>query len=206
MSVAPTSPNSCPISSLPLARPHLGKYTCASSANRSRMLPPVDVTPALSNALRYSSATDLRCSSVIVSVLTAMVSPLSGRGDGVGCLLNGLRVGGVRGAVGEGDDGAERRAAGPVRARRRGRDAVADAVQPGDRAVEVVDHLTVGRRLWAALGVERSPRHEGRVIRARCGDRPHGEVLAARLLLDEPVEQLLDGALAAAEVLVHASL
>jgi hypothetical protein len=36
------------------------------------MLPPVDVTPLLSNALRYSSATDFRCSSVIVSLLTAI--------------------------------------------------------------------------------------------------------------------------------------
>jgi len=30
------------------------------------MLPPVEVTPPLSKALRYSSATDLRCSSVII--------------------------------------------------------------------------------------------------------------------------------------------
>src|SRR5260370_13804892 len=47
--------------------------TCASSAKRSRMLPPVDVIPALSSALRYSRATDLRCSSVMVCVATAMV-------------------------------------------------------------------------------------------------------------------------------------
>src|SRR4051812_38115253 len=56
-----------------MARPHLGNMTCASSAKRSRMLPPVDVVPPLSNALRYSTATDLRCSSVIVCVATAMV-------------------------------------------------------------------------------------------------------------------------------------
>src|SRR6266545_7112282 len=78
--VAPTSPNSLPISFLPLARPHLGKYTWASSANRSRMLPPVDVSPPLSNALRYSMATDLRCSSVIVSLVTVMADLLQGRG------------------------------------------------------------------------------------------------------------------------------
>src|SRR5437899_1776981 len=66
----PKSLNSCPICFLPLARPHFGKNTCASSANRSRMLPPVDVLPPLSNALRYSSATDLRCSSVIVPRVT----------------------------------------------------------------------------------------------------------------------------------------
>src|SRR5437867_475070 len=47
--------------------------TCASSAKRSRMLPPVDVIPALSSALRYSRATDLRCSSVMVCLATAMV-------------------------------------------------------------------------------------------------------------------------------------
>src|SRR3954451_16310987 len=64
--VAPTSPNNLPMSSLPLAKPHFGKYTCASLANSDRMLSPVDVMPPLSNALRYSIATDLRCSSVIV--------------------------------------------------------------------------------------------------------------------------------------------
>src|SRR4249919_692919 len=71
--VAPTSPNNLPISSLPLARPHFGKYTWASSANRSRIEPPVDVTPPLSNAFRYSIATDLRCSSVMVCLVSAMV-------------------------------------------------------------------------------------------------------------------------------------
>ncbi len=74
-SVAPTSPNIRPISSLPLASPHFGKYTWASSANRSRMLPPVEVVPPLSNALRYSIATDLRCSSVITLVVSATVVP-----------------------------------------------------------------------------------------------------------------------------------
>src|SRR5262245_37071954 len=68
----PKSENSWPICFLPVASPHLGKNTWASSANRSRMLPPVDVTPLLSNALRYSSATDLRCSSVIVCRVSAM--------------------------------------------------------------------------------------------------------------------------------------
>src|SRR5262249_9965018 len=75
--VAPTSPKSLPISVRPLARPHFGKYTWASSAKRSRMLSPVDVTPPWSNALRYSRATDFRCSSVIVWVLTAMRRLLS---------------------------------------------------------------------------------------------------------------------------------
>src|SRR4051812_34998119 len=56
------SANSWPISFLPVARPHLGNMTWASSANKSRMLPPVEVVPALSKALRYSRATDLRCS------------------------------------------------------------------------------------------------------------------------------------------------
>src|SRR3954447_21681833 len=74
-SVAPTSPNIWPICSRPSARPHLAKLTCASSANRSRMLPPVDVTPPLSNAFRYSSATDLRCSSVMVSRAIATAPP-----------------------------------------------------------------------------------------------------------------------------------
>src|SRR4026209_2948966 len=65
------------MASLPLARPHLGKWTWASSAKMSRMLPPVDVTPPLSKAFRYSSATDFRCSSVMVCVLTAMHRLLS---------------------------------------------------------------------------------------------------------------------------------
>src|SRR6266849_1341835 len=69
----PMSANSWPICSLPVARPHLGNMTCASSAKRSRTLPPVDVIPALSSALRYSRATDLRCSSVMVCLATAMV-------------------------------------------------------------------------------------------------------------------------------------
>src|SRR3954465_2684785 len=96
------------------------------------MLSRVDVTPPLSNALRYSIATDLRCSSVIVSVLTAMALLLcvSGRGRGRGWLLHGLRVGRGRRAIGEGDDRAERRAAGPVRAGRGGGDAVDDAGTP----------------------------------------------------------------------------
>src|SRR3954464_5722717 len=69
---APKSVKSCRISFFPVASPHFGKNTCASSANRSMMLPPFDVTPLLSNALRYSSATDLRCSSVIVIFATAI--------------------------------------------------------------------------------------------------------------------------------------
>src|SRR5436309_1656006 len=74
---APKSEKSWPICCLPVARPHLGKNTCASSANKSRMLPPLDVLPPLSNAFRYSSATDLRCSSVIVSFEIATASLLS---------------------------------------------------------------------------------------------------------------------------------
>src|SRR3954469_6176194 len=53
--------------------------TWASSANRSRMLPPVEVVPALSKALRYSRATDLRCSSVMAWVRQPWDS-LSSRG------------------------------------------------------------------------------------------------------------------------------
>src|ERR1700750_2866134 len=137
------------------------------------MLSPVDVTPPFSNALRYSS--------VIVSVLTAMGLLLwvSGRGRGRGWLLHGLGVRRGRRAIGEGDDRAERRACAPVRASRGGGDAVADAVEPGDGAVEVVDHLPVGRRLRPALGVERPARHERGVVGARAGDGPHRRVLAA---------------------------
>ncbi|HEY6511938.1 MAG TPA: hypothetical protein VI032_08170 [Burkholderiaceae bacterium] len=72
--VAPTSPNSLPIWSRPVATPHFGKYTCASVANSSRIEPPLEVTPPLSNAFRYSIATDLRCSSVMVCLASAIVA------------------------------------------------------------------------------------------------------------------------------------
>src|SRR4051794_3833796 len=36
---------------------------------------PVEVTPLLSKAFKYSTATDLRCSSVIVCLLIAMICP-----------------------------------------------------------------------------------------------------------------------------------
>src|SRR3954454_17877866 len=72
LSVPPTSPNSLPICSRPTASPHLGKYTWASVANSSRIEPPLEVTPPLSKALRYSRATDLRCSSVMVSLVIVM--------------------------------------------------------------------------------------------------------------------------------------
>src|SRR6516164_5106898 len=39
------------------------------------MLPPSEVVPPLSKALRYSMATDLRCSSVMVCLLSAMALP-----------------------------------------------------------------------------------------------------------------------------------
>src|SRR5687768_13357735 len=50
------------------------------------MLPPDDVTPLLSNALRYSSATDLRCSSVMVSRVRVIALPHPG-----GSLIRGQR-------------------------------------------------------------------------------------------------------------------
>src|SRR5262249_12592020 len=40
--------------------------------NKSRMLVPDEVTPRLSKAFRYSKATDLRCSSVIVCFVRAI--------------------------------------------------------------------------------------------------------------------------------------
>src|SRR3954453_8909589 len=103
--------------------------TWASSAKRSRMLPPVLVTPALSKALRYSSATDLRCSSVMVRVATAIMGSVSGGRDEGGPLA----VGRGGGAVGEGEHRAEGAPARPVGVARGRRHAVADAVEPRDR-------------------------------------------------------------------------
>src|SRR5687768_9539444 len=40
---------------------------------RSRMLPPSEVTPPWSKAFRYSSATDLRCSSVMLCLVSVIV-------------------------------------------------------------------------------------------------------------------------------------
>src|SRR4051812_27662674 len=134
------SVNSWPISFLPVASPHMGNMTWASSANRSRMLPPVEVVPALSNALRYSRATDLRCSSVIVWVLMATGNSLSWRGwlkwsGGRGCQRAGLAdrfaVGSLGGPVREGDDRTESGTARPVGLRGGRCDAVADSVEPG---------------------------------------------------------------------------
>src|SRR3954453_9047028 len=204
------SANSWPISFLPVARPHLGNMTWASSANRSRMLPPVEVVPALSKALRYSRATDLRCSSVIVWVATATGNSLSRRGtsrSGRGWseragLANRFPVGGLRGSVGEGDDRAEGGAAGPVGLCGGGGDAVADAVEAGDRRSRVVEDLRLGVRARATLRIEGAPGDETRVVRAAAADRPHSRVRAARLVLDRPVEQQLNRLLGAVEVLV----
>src|SRR3954469_15278885 len=202
------SANSWPISFLPVARPHLGNMTWASSAKRSRMLPPVEVVPALSKALRYSRATDLRCSSVIVWVATAtgllaVQRDWSGRcRDERAGLADPFAVGGLRSSVGEGDDRTEGGAAGPVGLGGRGGHAVADAVEAGDRRPGVVEDLRLGVGARAALRVERAPGDETRVVGAAVADRPHGRVGAARLVLDRPVEQQLDRLLAAMEVLV----
>src|SRR3954452_2397803 len=141
------SPKRRPMDSLPSAIPHFGKYTWASSANRSRMLPPVEVTPALSKALRYSSATDLRCSSVMVWIAMAMRNSLcggwaasSGRGRGqLVRLPDRFTIGRLCGPVREGDDRAQGGPAGPVRLSGRGGDAVADAVEARDRRPCVVE-------------------------------------------------------------------
>src|SRR4051812_45254559 len=209
------SVNSWPMSCLPVARPHLGNMTWASSANRSRMLPPVEVVPALSKALRYSRATDLRCSSVIVWVLMATGNSLSWRGVGWGG-WSGRRggeragradrfpVGGLGGAVGEGDDRAEGGAAGPVGLGGRGGDAVADAVEARDRAAGVVEDLPLGVGARAALRVESAPGDEAGVVGPLAAERPHGRVGPPGLVLDRPVEQQLHRLLAAVEVLVDA--
>src|SRR2546430_7589786 len=97
-----------------------------------------------------------------------------------------------------------RSAACPVRTPRRRGDAVANAVEPGNRLVEVIQDLAVGRRLRTALGVEGPTRDQGGVVGPAVRNRPHGGVLAARLLLDRAVEQDLHSLLAATEVLVDA--
>src|SRR3954447_25197245 len=207
-SVPPMSANSWPISFLPVARPHLGNMTWASSAKRSRMLPPVDVVPALSKALRYSRATDLRCSSVIVWVVTATGTPCRTGGWSERCrgeragLADGFAIGGLGGPVGEGDDRAEGGAAGPVGLGGRGGDTVADAVEAGDRRSGVVEDLRLGVGAGAALRVERAPGDEAGVVGAAVADGPHGRVDAAWFVLDRPVEQKLNRLLAAVEVLV----
>src|SRR3954466_6175507 len=207
------SVNSWPISFLPVASPHLGNMTWASSANRSRMLPPVEVTPALSKALRYSSATDLRCSSVIVWVAMAMRSSLcggraarSGRGRGqLVRLPDRFTIGRLCGPVREGDDRAQGGPAGPVGLGGRGGDAVADAVETRDRRAGVVEDLRIGVGAWAALGVESAPGDQAGVVGPSAADRPHRRVGPARLLLDRSVEQQLHRLLPTVEVLVHAA-
>src|SRR3954467_10072568 len=156
------SVNSWPMSCLPVARPHLGNMTWASSANKSRMLPPVEVVPALSKALRYSRATDLRCSSGIVWGATAPGDSLSRRGtsrSGRGGgeregLADRLAVGGLGGPGGGGGEWAEGGAAGPVGLGGGGGDAVAHAVEARDGRSGVVEDLRLGVRAGAALRVE----------------------------------------------------
>src|SRR3954467_15057106 len=209
--------NSWPISFLPVASPHLGNMTWASSGNKWRRMPPVEVVPALSKALRYSRATDLRCSSVIVWVATATGNSLSrrgtsrsGRGGGERAgLADRLAVGGLGGPVGEGGDRGEGGAAGPggpggagaggVGGGGGGGDAVADAVGARGRRPRVVENLRLGVRAGAALRVEGSPGDKTRVVRTAAADRPHSRVHAARLVLDRPVEQQLNRLLAAVE-------
>src|SRR5208337_5683057 len=81
--------------------------------------------------------------------------------------LHGLRIRGFGREIREGEDRPERGPAGPIGARRGRGDAVADAVEAGNRAVARVEHLAVGGRLWAALGVEIPASHERGVEGAR---------------------------------------
>src|SRR3954465_14577714 len=163
--------------------------TWPSAANRSRMLPPVEVVPAWSKALRYSRATDLRCSSVIVWIAIAMSGTprLGGAGSGGGQLggwsTDRLAVGGLGGAVGEGDDRAEGGAAGPVGLGRRRGDAVADPVEARDRPAGVVQDLRLRVRTRAALRVQGAPGDEAGVVGPLAADRPHGRVGPPGLLL-----------------------
>ncbi len=82
--VGPTSTSTSAISALPWAAPHLGKQTWASSANRSRTLPPLLVVPPSSKACRKARASALRCSSagVVAGVSSIADPPLSGAFDG----------------------------------------------------------------------------------------------------------------------------
>src|SRR4029453_7226473 len=111
------------------------------------MLPPSEVTPARSNAFRYSTTSALRSSSVIGSVVAVMAAPLwtglagwLGLGDPFG-----VRRGGR--PVGQGEDRAGGGPAGPVGLGRGRGDAVAHPVQAGDGAVLVVEDLAVGSGL-----------------------------------------------------------
>ena len=60
---------------MPCGNTPLRKYTWVSGAKSSRMLPPPGRTPSLSKALKYSRMRDLRCSSVIVILLSMNVPP-----------------------------------------------------------------------------------------------------------------------------------
>ena len=67
-----------------------------------------------------------------------------------------------------------------------------------------IEHMPVGARLGSALGIESAARDQRRVVGARPADRPHRGIGAARLLLDDAIEELLDGPFAAAEIGVPA--
>src|SRR4029453_733640 len=95
------------------------------------MLPPSEVTPARSNAFRYSTTSALRSSSVIGSVVAVMAAPLwtglagwLGLGDPFG-----VRRGGR--PVGQGEDRAEGGPAGPAGRGRGGGGVVGGGGAPG---------------------------------------------------------------------------
>src|SRR3989454_7170475 len=137
------------------------------------MPPPVDVVPPLSKAFRYSSATDLRCSSVMVCVVIAMSAPpfLPSGGGGVPDLA--AQADQVLLPVGGGEDvvfhpGDERL---PV------------AGDPVPRLVEGV----VPNRVVVGVGRVRPARD-----RRHRAHHPGGEDDRPRARL-EPVDDLLDG-------------
>src|ERR1700730_16893415 len=131
------SPNICPISFLPLARPDFGKDKCAESEKRSRMLPPSVVTPALSKALRYSTITDFLCSSVIVCLETAIDFSLRlqrrcAPRRQLLCAFLAFLVGRRRRQIRESQNRSDRGTACPIGPRRRRGDAIADPIEAGN--------------------------------------------------------------------------
>src|ERR1700722_15205925 len=130
------------------------------------MLPPVEVTPPLSNAFRYSIATDFRCSSVIVWMVSAMiVSCFSAARIRVACGLihkrevltvsaRQLFVRAVRREIRERQNGTQRGPARPIGTCRRRCNAIADAIQTHNRSAHMIEHLSVGIGYRTALCIE----------------------------------------------------
>src|SRR4029079_7796706 len=177
------------------------------------MLPPSQVFPALSKAFRYSITTDLRCSSVMVCLATAIdllleailhPSPASALLMLSGQLLAFLVSGGGR-PISESQNGTDRSPASAVSAGRRRGDAIADAVKAGNWCGVMLDHVAGHVGLRSTLGIEIAAGEQSCVVRSLVGNRKHGRIGPRRRRRYRTIEQQLDLTLAPMKVKISST-